>query len=394
MKAAIPRNALAHAASTAHEIVSTHVDIPVARNLLFESDGPSRLVLTATDLTTWVRVWMDAEVSDSGPSTAPAKLFREAVEKLSGDGVELETPARGAGSGTLRITAGPTQFHLNALPADSFPRPASLDWDAAFEIPGDVLAPMLRAAAVTVSTDETRSPALRGVLWEVQGDRLNIVSTDGFRLTRASRRLAAPVPTGNLVLPPRCCRAVAGMLGDEDVVRVVADGTRIGFRGANVEIVSNLIGERYPSYQRIIPRTQTRHLTVTRSVLKAALERMALLATDKTMRMICTLEPGYLRLAAASPDLGTVEDRIPAVHDSEDTFRIAFNSEFLKSLLPALAGARDVRFSFGTEEEAATIEPVTEAAATAPGGAATPQPDAETGLLLVCMPLRLLEKAT
>jgi DNA polymerase-3 subunit beta len=392
MKAAIPRNALAQAASTAHEIVSTHVDIPVARNLLFESDG-ERLVLTATDLTTWVRVSMDAEVSDSGPCTAPAKLFREAIGKLSADRVELETAARGARSGTLRITAGPTQFHLNALPADAFPRPASLDWDAGFDIPGDVLAPMLRAAAVTVSTDEARSPALRGVLWEVQDERLNVVSTDGFRLTRTSLRLREPIPTGNLVIPPRCCRAVAGSLGDEDVVRVVADATRIGFRGANVEIVSNLIAERYPSYRRIIPRFQTRHLTVSRSVLKAALERMALLATDKTTRMICTLEPGCLRLAAASPDLGTVEDRIPAIHDSEDTFRIAFNSDLLKSLLPALAGARDVRFSFGTEEEAATIEPVAGANGPAGGGTGTPPPTAETAVLVVCMPLRLLEKA-
>jgi DNA polymerase III subunit beta len=389
MKAAIPLHALAQAAAYAHAIVSTHVDIPVARNLLFESETPGRLVLTATDLTTWVRVWMDAQVSDSGPSTAPAKLFQEAVDKLSGNCVELQSPPRGAGSGTLRITAGPTEFHLNALPADAFPRPASLDWDAAFEIPGDVLAPMLRAAAVTVSTDETRSPALRGVLWEAHGDRLNVVSTDGFRLTRASRRLAVPIATGNLVLPPRCCRAVAGMLGNDEVVRIVADGTRVGFRGANVEIVSNLIAERYPPYQRIIPKTQTRHLSVSRAVLKAALERMALLATDKTNRMICTLEPGYLRLAAASPDLGTVEDRIPAAHDSPDTFRIAFNSEYLKSLLPALAGARDVRFSFGTDEEAATVEPVADAVPR-PAGTATPAPDTETALLLVCMPLRLL----
>lgn len=144
---------------------------------------------------------LDADVSEATPGTAPAKMLREVVDRLSGDVVDVQTAAR---TGALRISGGPSEFHLSTVAPETFPRPADMDWDAAVAIPGAALAPMLRAAVTTVSSDDTRSPALRGVLWEAGGEQLSLVSTDGFRLTHVSRTLSEPVPPAKLVIPPRC----------------------------------------------------------------------------------------------------------------------------------------------------------------------------------------------
>lgn len=118
-----------------------------------------------------------------------------------------------------------------------------------------ILHKAMRAAATSISTEETRY-YLNGSLWHDAGDgKLTIVSTDGHRLTRyQTDQQWAGMP--RVILPRKAHHILAGRLkdGGNRAIKVEAQGDlRMTFRDEAWELKSKMIDGTFPDYTRAIP---------------------------------------------------------------------------------------------------------------------------------------------
>ncbi|HLL47428.1 MAG TPA: DNA polymerase III subunit beta, partial [Longimicrobiaceae bacterium] len=350
--------------------------LPVTDNVLVEPHAAGYVDLTTTDLSVWARTRIPARNASTPVTTIPARKLKELTARLEAGDVELALSGE-----RMRIASGRSRFNLNTGEAEAFPRPPKLPWETGFDLPGSVLASMAGPATATVSAEGSRSPALHNVLWETSGGTLTLVSTDGHRLTRIRRKLDAATGEHRRVVPVRALSTAVAQLAKAEKVRVAFDDTRVGFRSDLVEIVASLVADPYPDYTVLLRPTvpYARVMEVSREAFHAAVDRMAVLASDQTHRLILNLSGGEVALSVQTPDLGTAEESVPAsLTLPGGAFRIAFNAEYLLGLLGSLT-CEDVRFSFGESENAAFISPTVD-----------PEKAGEE-VTMLCMPLRILE---
>ena len=120
-----------------------------------------------------------------------------------------------------------------------------------------------------------------------------------------------------------------------------------------IEIISKLIEGRFPDYERVIPSTNDKIFLVNRDELSLALQRVAILTTDKFKGVRWTLSSGKLIIAATNAEMEEAEDEIEIQYSGEN-LEIGFNVSYLLDVLNVLKN-NEVRFSLGGPLSSALI---------------------------------------
>jgi DNA polymerase III subunit beta len=351
--------------------IPTRTTLPVLANLLLVAED-GVVTLSGTDLDTAVMVRVPAEVEGEGAITAPARKLQEIARELPPAPVHLSTQGD-----TITVASGRSRFKLNGLPRDEFPAFPQVSFENSVKLTGAALHQLISHVAFAVSTEETR-PILNGVLWQLQGDDMRMVATNGHRLAKMTiprEGGSGGAVEGDFIVHPRALNLVQKLLGPDDSVEVARSDNHIGFRGENVEIYTRLIEGPYPNYEQVIPKDNDKHMVAEKQTLAAAIRRMAIVASDQTHRIRMSLGGPMLRFSVQTPDLGEATEELPVEYEGEP-LEIGFNANYLLELLRFMP-TEEVKMSFRAPERAATIEPI--------GNEDTPD------LLCLVMPLRLLD---
>ena len=312
MKFALTRQNLYQALSAVSQSVPSRTTLPVLSNILFDATD-SDLWITATDLDVTVRTRVPAEVQEAGSLTVPGKKIQEIVRAM---------PNRPVLAGTLgsqmELACGKSHFKLNGLPADDFPTAPHLDFDQAWTTSGSDLLSLVRNTSFAVSNEESR-PILSGVLWELRGNKMRMVATNGHRLARMAVNTESSGPAAsNLILPPSALRLVQRLFGEEDELELARDGNFLGLRSGSTEIYTRLIDGTYPNYKQVIPRDNDKFAVVDKKSLLAAVKRMDVVASDQTHRIKLSCSGGRMQLSVSTPDLGEGYDEVELGYEGED----------------------------------------------------------------------------
>lgn len=368
MKVSITREKLQEGLAGIAGSIPTRTTLPVLSNLLLEAeDGALRL--SGTDLDTAVSIRVPAEVESPGAITAPAKKLQEIARELSPGPVTM-----GVQGDAITIHGGRSRFRLHGLAKDEFPAFPTVSFDESWKVSGKELNQLISHVAFAVSTEETR-PILNGVLWEVRGEEMRMVATNGHRLAKMTIPRSGAGGEGELIVPPRALAQVQKLFGPDELVEISRSENHLGFRGDNVQVFTRLIEGPYPNYNQVIPRDNDKILIADRNALIAAIRRMAIVASDQTHRIRFALGGPMMKFTVQTPDLGDASEELPIDYQGEP-LEIGFNANYLLELLRFVPTA-EVKFSFKAPERAATIEPV--------GNEDTPD------YLCLVMPLRLLD---
>lgn len=304
----------------------------------------ANILLTATDDRLQVRgTDLDVEITTScpakcvpGATTVPAKTLLEIVRKFP-DGAEVTMVLEGE---TLIVKAGRSRFQLGTIAPDSFPNISTAEFAESFTID---LAALFKPVSFAASTDSNKF-YLNGVFLHAQAGKLIAVSTDGHRLAKTFIPYAGPdfaviVPTKTVNLMP------------QGELSLAVSDNKIRIEQGDVVLVSKLVEGTYPDYSRVIPANNERIVTADKDGLVAAIDRLSVVANERTGRGIkLTATDQNLALAVTNPDYGVSVEDMPVDFEG-DSYEIGFNSGYLLDLLGPVAG--DVRLAFG-----ATMGPV------------------------------------
>jgi len=353
MKLTIDRNALMRALSHVQAVVERRNTIPILSNILLQAEG-DRLSLTATDLDIEATDAAEAKIKKAGSITAPAQTLFDVVRKLpEGSEIALEL-----GENRLSISSGRSKFALPTLPATDFQTMAKEPAPTKFEIEAAELRRLIDKTRFAISTEETRY-YLNGIYLHhakgADGAVLRAVATDGHRLALAETKAPKGSATLKGVIVPRKAVAEARRLLEDapETVTVEASDSKIVFQIGEAKLTSKLIDGSFPDYQRVIPKENTRILTVDNKQFSAAVDRVATVSAERSRSVKLSLASGKLTLAVSHSETGQGTEELEAEYDSEP-MEIGFNAKYLLDVAQQIE-ADETRIEFNDAASPARV---------------------------------------
>ena len=342
MKIGIYGYDLAEAVNKVAKAVATKSTNPVLEGIKIATDG-EYAVFTATDLDIGVETRVKCEVVESGATVGVGKAFIEFASKLTELGY-VEITADGK---QLKAVCGKVKFALATMDEKQFPK-INKDFDGnSFTIAVADLKKAVGATAFCCATDEAR-PILKGCLFEIVGETLNVCALDGFRLALNTCEVYEADGTVKVVIPARSLAELIRLVGDKESVEIVVQGGTLAIKTDNTIFTARLLNGDFVNYNVLLGQPTATEVCVGVEELATALDRLSILAkVDKNNVVRCVVENGTMQLTANS-DLGNGEETIE-VDYADKKVELHFNFRYICDCLKAIQDEK-IRLCFGKDE--------------------------------------------
>lgn len=330
MKLLVEKAVILEALQKVQSIVGQRTTLPILSNVLIKADG-NTLSLMTTDLEVSVKTTIEANITDAGAITLPARRLFSIFREMPNPQIEIIVDDNNVAS----IRSGAAFFKLVGLPEDDFPPLPAFDSTAAYSMDQSVFKEMLLKTSYAASTDESRY-ILNGSLLAFKDGRLTIVSTDGRRLALIEQEVEFPTETeANFVIPTKTVNELIKTLGEENTLTISSTETQISFEFSNILIISKLIEGTYPNFRQVIPAHSEQRVAIDRDVLHTALKRVSLLSDAQTSSVKLSFTDNQLELVTNTPEVGEARETLPIKYNGPE-ITIAFNPMFVMDPLKHL----------------------------------------------------------
>jgi DNA polymerase-3 subunit beta len=179
---------------------------------------------------------------------------------------------------------------------------------------------------------------LNGMLLETDGKMLRTVATDGHRLALCEMDLPGKAGSQQVIVPRKGVLELQRLLGTEGDVSITIGSNHVRAQIGDVRFTSKLIDGRFPEYSRVIPAASPKAVVADREVLRAALQRTAILANEKYRGIRLALKKNLLTLQAHNPEQEEAEEQVEVSYKG-DELEVGFNVGYLLDALGAVDGA-------------------------------------------------------
>ncbi len=320
---------------------------PILKNLKAIADAEEgRCTLLGTDLEVGIRLdVLGLTVEEPGEAILPAQQMLRILREASNKELNLE-----ADSNACVVHGKNLYFEMPSEDARNFPDfPTTFTGDDYFEISAGKLREMIRRTifAVAEGTGGAR-PAMTGVLWEIRGEKLNLVATDSKRLALAQGEGA---PHGDLnpdgvsaVISPKALGLLANNLQDDDeMVRIGLQANEALFRTELATIYSLLVEGRFPEYSGLFSTVKNAVVVPLEvGAFLSAIRQAAIMVDDESKRVDFRFENGTLTLKAKAARSGRSKVEMPVVFDAAP-IEVGFNPQYLVDMLRILPPDAEVQ---------------------------------------------------
>jgi len=354
MKFTCEKNVLLQEISVAQEIISSKNALSILSNVLLIAET-STLIIKATDLKVSfeTRVPISAEVP--GSTTVFCDKFLGILRSLPEGEVEFEQDDQRL---VIRPLFKKIDFQLKSIASDKFPELNDIADDKYFSIAQKDLNDMISDTIFAVSDDETRY-FMNGVFMEYIEGKINMVATDGRRLSLISKEIPALMDSfKSVIIPPKVLNLVRKLSSGEGNILVAVSDKNIFFKFDNQKLSSNLIEGQFPNYRRVIPEVQTYQAGVGKPELMEALKRVSLLVEQKSRRIFLEVSEGNITLKSEESEIGMAKEEIPCDYSGPSVV-IALNCLYLLDPLKVMEEEKVV-LKFTEPNKAISLYPTPE----------------------------------
>ena len=331
MRFSLQREAFLKPLAQVVNVVERRQTLPVLANFLVQvKDG--QLSLTGTDLEVEMVSRISVDNANDGETTIPARKLFDIVRALP-DGSVITVAQTGD---KVTVSAGRSRFTLATLPSNDFPSVDEVEATDRIAISEATLKELIERTSFAMAQQDVRY-YLNGLLFDVRDTLLRCVATDGHRLALCETPLETG--TGNkrqIIVPRKGVTELQRLLeGGDREIELEIGRSHIRMKRDDAMFTSKLIDGRFPDYEAVIPISADRLVTVDRELLKASLQRAAILSNEKYRGVRVEVSPGQLKISAHNPEQEEAQDEVEVDTQVSD-LAIGFNVNYLLDALSAL----------------------------------------------------------
>jgi DNA polymerase-3 subunit beta len=253
----------------------------------------------------------------------------------------------------IKTSSKRVKFQLKSIASEKFPEFTASSKEF-FDIPIKDFKDMIQETIFAVSDDETRY-FMNGVFFEKTEDKFVMVATDGRRLAYISKTAQKVEDFTGIIIPPKILNLITKRSGDEGMISLSVTDKTIYVQFGAYKLSSVLIEGNFPSYNKVIPKEQTRSFTFDRLEMLDALKRVSLFVEQKSHRVYLDVAPGTVSIYCEENEIGDAREEIPCKYNGEEV-TIALNYRYIEEPFKVMNG-KEISIHFTDPTKAITIMP-------------------------------------
>jgi DNA polymerase III subunit beta len=354
MKFSVSSSELLKQLQVASGALGSNPVLPILEDFLFHVEN-KKLTISASDLETSISTGIEVLADDDFSVAIPAKILLETLKALPQQPVTFNiNPDNFA----IEITSSYGKYRLAGENGADFPSLPEADTVDTVKINSQYLLEGIAKTVFATSNDDLR-PAMTGVYFQVDFNKLILVATDAHKLVKFStHHLAGEVAT-SFIVPKKALNLLKNALPSNDSVTISFNKANAFFSFGNTNLVCRLIDARYPDYNAVIPVDNPNQLAASRSDLQNSLKRIAIYANKTTNQVVLDMNDKSLTISAQDLDFSNEATEQMVCNYTGNPTKIAFNAKFLVEMLGVL-DSDEIRIDLSTPSRAGILTPVEE----------------------------------
>ena len=324
MKLTFQKNDLLNGINIVLKAVSSKTTMPILECILVDASS-DEIRLLANDMELAIQTAVTGDILEPGKAAIDAKLFSEIVRKLPENEVLIETD----GSDNVHIACEQANFRISGRNGDDFIALPDVERGAYICLSQFTLKEVIRQTIFSIAVNETNL-LMTGELFEIQENRLRVVSLDGHRISVRNVELRDVYPPQKVVVPGKTLMEISRILPGEkeEDVYIFFGKNHIMFEFGRTIVVSRLIEGEYFRIDQMISMDYETRLSVSKRALTESIERSILLIRESEKKpIVMNIKDDSLEMTLTSM-IGSMDESIPAEKLGNDLM-IAFNPRFI-----------------------------------------------------------------
>lgn len=328
MNIKINREILIKPLSNVVGIVEKRQALPILSNLLLIGNA-NKLTFTATDLEMQTSLNINTKIETDFEITISARKLFDITRALP-ENSELDFQIN---ESRVNVKAGKSKFNLQTLPSKDYPLLKKNDSKSvSVKLSQNKLKGLLKQVDFAMAQQDIRY-YLNGLLFEIQGQKLNIVGTDGHRLSFTSTKLDDSYEKKEVIIPRKTIVELIKLLDDSDeIVELEILNQQVTFKFGDIFIITKVIDGKFPDYNRVIPVGHVNGFLIDRQMLLNAMQRASILSNEKYRGIRLVLSENNMKLITTNSEQEEAQEDIEISYNKE-AIDIGFNVTYLIDVL-------------------------------------------------------------
>ncbi len=383
MRFSVPTKAFKNALGLVLPAVPPKATIEILEyiNLIIEEENLLKVV--ASDQEMMIMAKVEITDSENGAILVPAKRMNDIIRELPEVGT-IDFIVEG-GTFNIEIKTENARFDMKGIDPEEylelpelFENETPLDVAAEAETEGTIdtsyktvnfiegeLAYLCAKTAVSISKDDYR-PQMTGMFLEFKESLVNAVSTDSYRLTKASIEVNRPeYPQDLSVIIPYKSVDYLRKRNDAVAMSFIEKGdkvTHLKFDYGNLIFISNVITEKFPPYESVIPSDNNITLEVNRDDIVSAVRRIMLFANSRTRQIVLSITSDRVTVKAEDQEVDSRGEEVISCECNHAPLDVCFNGSYLSEALNNLDNATEgeetiAKLTFSDPDKAVLLFP-------------------------------------
>lgn len=330
MKIKCSKSNLSAALNIVSKAVPAKTSFPILECILIEVYS-DKIKLTANDLELGIETLLEGEVIEMGRIAIESKIFTDIVRKLPDSDVYIEsTPDM-----RTIIRCEKSKLTIASKSGEDFTELPDIEREKCISISQFTLKEIIRQTIFSIGNNDNNK-MMAGELFEIQGNKLTVVSLDGHRISLRNVELKnKTVDNMKAIVPGKTLMEISKIItgGIDDMVNIYFTDNNILFEFDNTIVLSRLIEGEYFKIIQMLSIDHKIKITVNRQELVAAVDRSTLLIKESDKKpIVMNIKDDNNMYIKVDSLLGNLNEEIEINKEGEEII-IGLNPRFLLDIL-------------------------------------------------------------
>ena len=323
MNITINRNNLLVSLQSISKVIPSRTTLPIIQCVYFEGSDRS-LYIRGTDL----EIEIESIVEDFSFAIPVFKLI-EILISLNEEKILITINE----NERIDITTKTGKFSIMGQNKQEYPPSPKIENANIVTIDNFNFKEIINSTLYAASRDDMK-PALQGVLIKVESNTITSVATDGHRLAKTiSTNNKNQSYTGSFILPGKFLDIIKTQTKDSKNIEITINENHVSIKNKNKTFKSRIIKEKFPDYERVIPKENKHKIKLNKSEITESLKRVNIFSNKTTKQVVLCFNENKIKIETEDPD-NTSKGKEEILCDfSGESLNIGFNGQYLLDML-------------------------------------------------------------